>query len=53
MHQIQLHTVIWHELVNEGIDATDDAAFLDGIRELAWPIAAYVSIVPNRAWPRC
>jgi hypothetical protein len=50
MHEIQLRTGIWHELVNEGIDATDDAAFLEGFGKPAWLIAADVSIVSCRAW---
>jgi hypothetical protein len=50
MHQIQLRTGIWRDLVNEGIDAADSAAFLDDFTGLAWLIAAYVSLVPYRAW---
>lgn len=50
MHQIQLRTGIWADVVNEGIDAADNAAFLDAFGDLAWLIAAYVSLVPYRAW---
>ena len=35
MHEIRLGTGIWHQLVNEGIDATNDAAFLEGFRSPA------------------
>ena len=44
MHEIRLGTGIWHQLVNEGIDATNDAAFLEGFGEPAW------LIVPCSAW---
>jgi len=50
MHQIQLRTVIWKDLVNEAIDAASGAAFLNDFTDLTWLIAAYVSLVPYRAW---
>ena len=34
MHQIQLRTGIWADLINEGIDAAGAAAFLDRFRAL-------------------
>ncbi|MFB0875792.1 MULTISPECIES: hypothetical protein [unclassified Sphingobium] len=52
MHQIQLRTGVWVDLVNEGIDAAGAAAFLDRFGSLAWLIAAYVSLVPYRGWTR-
>lgn len=50
MYQIQLRTGVWTDLVNEGIDAARAAAFLERFASLAWLIAAYVSLVPYRAW---
>lgn len=51
MRDIQLRTGIWAEIVNEAIDG-GSAPFLDRFTPLAWLIAAYISIVPYRAWPR-
>ncbi len=50
MHQIQLRTGLWADLVNEGINAASAAAFLDRFASLAWLVAAYVSLVPYRGW---
>lgn len=52
MRQIQLREGNWADLVNEGIDAADNAAFLNDHGSFAWLIAAYVSLVPYRAWTR-
>lgn len=49
MRDIQLRTGFWAEIVNEAIDG-GSAPFLDRFTQLAWLIAAYISIVPYRAW---
>jgi hypothetical protein len=51
MRDIQLRTGIWAELVNEAIDR-GAAPFLEAFTSLAWLLAAYVSLVPYRAWTR-
>ncbi|MBI1406038.1 MAG: hypothetical protein GC145_07930 [Caulobacter sp.] len=39
----------WVELIAEAVDETE-GAFLEPHRDLAWLIAAYVALVPYRAW---
>jgi hypothetical protein len=39
----------WIELVKEAVDDSE-GAFLEPFATLAWLIAAYVAIVPYRAW---
>lgn len=39
----------WTELVSESADLSE-GAFLEPHKDLAWLIAAYVAIVPYRAW---
>ncbi|WP_084584639.1 hypothetical protein [Sphingomonas azotifigens] len=51
MRDIQLRTGVWAKVVNEAIDG-GAAPFLDRFAPLAWLIAAYVSLVPYRAWTR-
>lgn len=51
IRDVQLRTGIWAEVVNEAIDG-GAAPFLDRYTPLAWLIAAYISIVPYRAWTR-
>lgn len=51
MRDIQLRTGIWAEVVNEAIDG-GAAPFLEAYTSLAWLLAAYVSLVPYRAWTR-
>jgi len=51
MRDIQLRTGFWTDLVNEAIDG-GRAPFLDPYESLAWLLAAYVSLVPYRAWTR-
>lgn len=51
VRDIQLRTGVWAEVVNEAIDGSV-AKFLDRFTPLAWLIAAYVSLVPYRAWTR-
>lgn len=51
MRDIQLRTGIWAEVVIDAIDG-GSAPFLDRFAPLAWLIAAYISIVPYRAWTR-
>jgi len=48
LHSIQFKMGFWDELVNSAIDG--EADFLEGLDEFAWLIAAYVAIVPYRAW---
>jgi hypothetical protein len=49
MRQIQVRLGLWNVLVNEAIDA-GSSPFLERYRSLAWLVAAYVSLVPYRAW---
>ncbi len=51
MRDIQLRTGVWADVVNEAIDG-GAAPFLDSYASLAWLLAAYVSLVPYRAWTR-
>ncbi len=39
----------WKELVREAVDDSD-GAFLEQFSDLSWLVAAYISIVPYRAW---
>ena len=48
---VQLRTGIWADVVNEAIDG-GAALLLDPYSSLAWLLAAYVSLVPYRAWNR-
>jgi hypothetical protein len=49
VRDFQLRTGIWADVVNEAIDA-GNVTFLERFAELAWLVAAYVSLVPYRAW---
>lgn len=49
LRSIQLREGVWDELVAEA-EAAGSAPFLDKFQALAWLIAAYVSLVPYRAW---
>lgn len=51
MRDVQLRTGVWADLVNEAIDE-GTAPFLDAYASLAWLLAAYISLVPYRAWTR-
>jgi hypothetical protein len=43
------HRKDWAHLVSEAVDESQ-GSFLDGFDSLAWLIAAYMAIVPYRAW---
>jgi hypothetical protein len=51
MREVQLRTGIWADVVNEAIDG-GAAPYLDPYASLDWLLAAYVSLVPYRAWTR-
>ena len=51
MRDVQLRTGVWADVVNEAIDG-GAAPFLDRHASLAWLLAAYISLVPYRAWTR-
>lgn len=49
MTTLTLYSEDWKCLVTKGVEA-GDAVFLEEYTEFAWVIAAYISIVPYRAW---
>lgn len=44
-------TQIWHDLVNEAVEA-GEAHFLEPFGGMEWLLAAYLCLVPYRAWTR-
>jgi len=49
LRSLTFHGKDWATLVSEAVDESE-GAFLDPHADLAWLVAAYVSIVPYRAW---
>jgi hypothetical protein len=43
------HYKTWNELLAEAV-CLEDSKFLDGFEDFDWLIAAYISLVPYRAW---
>jgi hypothetical protein len=49
MHTYTFHRKDWTELVSEAVDDRE-GAFLEQFAALSWLLAAYIAIVPYRAW---